>query len=154
MWTFADSAYLEVSGNYGAGTGGFGGDGFSFQSPGHDDAHNIIGTPFHGEQEAVAQLDYEKDPPKVDIDGPTGVGMGVGYTLAASVHDVSFVSPVTWSWYLDGAQQASTTSEFSSSGSGDEGSTHEIDVDAVDGNGKRLSASHFVTTCPNNQIQC
>ena len=153
-WTFADSTYLQVSGDYYAGAGGFGGDGFSFGSPGHDDAHNILGTYLHGDQEAVARLDYEKDPPRVNIDGPTGAGVGVQYTLNASIHDVSFVSPVTWTWYLDGQQQASTTSEFSTTGSGDDNSVHEVDVNAVDGNGQQLSSSHFVTTCPDHQIQC
>lgn len=152
MWTYADSTYLEATGWYFAGDGGF--NGTAFGSPGYDDAHNILGTPFHGDQEAVARLDYEKDPPKISIEGPTGVASNGRYHLDGYIHDVNFVNPVTWSWYVDGVLQDQTTSYFNGIADPTGGYTQEVQAYAVDGNGKQLTEGHEVTTCPNGQRSC
>src|SRR5207245_2031388 len=104
--------------------------------------------------EVIATLEYLYAFPSLGMNGDTGVGYGMQYTVTADIHDIGFTPPVTWSWYLDGNPTGSNSDTYNGIAGGDPGSVHEVDATATDYNGRQVSGSHWVTTCDGTQISC
>lgn len=140
---------FSVSGQYTANTAGWHADGTGFDSVYHT-LRLYNGDYAH----AWGIIPYVEGNPSVDIDGPTWIQEGEGYTLEGKIYDASFVSPVTWQWSVDGVPaEGGRDLNWQA---GEAGSVQQIDLQVTDGNGATHSAVHWVSAgaCPPPQLQC
>lgn len=138
---------VAVTGNYSAALGGF-----DAYNNGYDIANNQVYV--NGQWAAShTRLAYTLGSPGLDIAGPLGgVGSGVTYYMNATTNDLSFVAPISWSWYVDGTLR-SNSQQFEWQG-GSQGSSQSITVQAVDANGLTHTQGSQVTTCSGTEIYC
>jgi len=135
---------FTLSGNYFAATAGW----RASDNTGYDVATSRVLLP-DGQSwgTATSYMNYKYGEPSIDVSGPTSHYAYGSYTQNGLVHDASFVSPVTWQWFVDGNPTGETGSTLTWQ-AGPPDTIQEIYVTATDANGVSRSASQFVTACP------
>jgi hypothetical protein len=131
-----DAVYLGDL--YPAGTAGFG---LTVQEDQADMRLFLDGNLWH---RYLGHLPYNHLP-AVTLSAPDEVPPGNSFDLDASLHDPSFVPPITWRWTDNGSLLAATSSHFTWAGSPD-GSTDNFQVTVTDANGLTSTQTKQVIT--------
>jgi hypothetical protein len=71
------------------------------------------------------------------------------YTVSAITDDALMVSPLTWTWYVDGVGVGTTSDDEISLQAGEPGTTQEVSVYATDAYGRTAFGRTFVATRTN-----
>jgi hypothetical protein len=145
-WSYAGSNnILIVTGNYWAATGGF-----DSQDKGFDKSDNQILTG-QGWSHGLGTLSYVFGTPGVFLKAPARVGNGVTFNVSAKTDDPTWVTPVTWSWRVNGTPIQNSGSLLQWEGNG---SNQSIGMTGTDYHGYTHSALIQVGACPGTQINC
>ena len=136
---------LVISGDYFAGGGGWDGLGNGF-----DQTDNQILTG-QGWSHGLGKLSYKQGIAGVNLKAPAKVGNGVPFNVSATTNDPEWISPVTWSWRVNGVPVGNSGPLLQWEGNG---SNQAIGVTGTDYNGKTYSRLIQVGACPGTQINC
>lgn len=148
VWNYNGSWSFQLTTNYFAGTGGFAND------AGWDDVRNGVLLDAGVWSYATVHITYRFGSPAVNVSAPSeNVGSGIAYSVKGTTDDPLFVSPVSWSWYVDGVLQSTAGPTFDWYG-GAPGAQQHIRAIAVDAEGRSHTGDRTVTTCSGSEITC
>jgi hypothetical protein len=105
---------------------------------------------------ATSVITYEWVAPSNSIDAPNSVEPYQSYSVSATTNDPLLISPVTWSWYVDGSLAGTTSDPQFTVYAGGPTYNQQVDVVTTDGNGHSVSGSTtvYVTSGCGFQLIC
>jgi hypothetical protein len=134
------SYFVLVTAWYTAGIGGFD------QGEGYDDIQNSF-VRAGVWTSATFRIPYNYGVPSTRFEAPSTVDPSATYTVTASTDDPLMVSPLSWSWYVNGSYIGSTgESPQLSVQAGGPNSSQNIQATATDPNGRTISGMTSVWT--------
>jgi hypothetical protein len=135
------SYFVNVTATYTAGIGGF-----DAGDEGYDDIQNSF-VRAGVWTSATARIPYNYGVPSTRFEAPSTVDASAYYNVTASTNDPLMVSPLSWSWYVNGSYIGSTgESPELSVQAGGPNSSQNIQATATDPNGRTISGTATVWT--------
>ena len=130
-WSTGSGTYLvSVSGDYYAAQGSF-----DSYNQGYDNIQNRFYIGAGRWTSGTIKIAYSLGSPSNYLTAPSGVDAGMTYSVSAYTDDPLMVSPLTWSWYVDGAAGTTSDGGFSVQ-AGAPSTTQEISAYAPDATGR------------------
>lgn len=141
VWSQGNGSYfVSITGTYYAATGGF-----DATDAGYDDVRN--GFYFSGTGHwtyGTTRITYTFGIPSNDISAQALVDPNQPYAVSTTTNDPLLISPVTWSWYVNGQLAGTTSAPQFTVNSGDPSTQQQIQVVGSDGNGHSVSGQTTV----------
>lgn len=140
VWSTGSGKYfVNVSGDYYAAAGGF-----DAYAQGYDDIQNRFYLGGGRWTSGTIKIAYSFGSPSNSLTTPSSVNAGATYSVSATTDDPLMVSPLTWSWYVDGALAGTTSDGEFSVQAGAPSTTQEISAYATDAYGRSAYGVTFV----------
>lgn len=152
VWSQGDGSwFISISGDYYAATGGFDGN-----NGGYDDIRNGFYLPSGSWTYATTRVGYQYGDAFNSISTTQDVPPNQAYPVSATSNDPLLVGPVTWSWYVDGTLNGTTSDPQFSVMAGDPLTQQQVQVVATDVNGHAVSGQTqvFATAGCGTQLIC
>lgn len=139
VWSQGNGSYfVNISGDYYAAQGGF-----DPNNAGYDDIRNGFsraigsGTWTYG----TTRVTYTFGNPSNDLSASGDVAPYTSYSVSTTTNDPLLISPVTWSWYVDGQLAGTTSDPVFTATSGDPLTQQQVQVVGSDGTGHTVSGN-------------
>jgi hypothetical protein len=140
VWGQGNGRYfVNITGDYTAAI-----DGFDSNNGGWDDIEIEFARSYTDGTRATTRLSYTWGSSSNNITAPGSVEPSQEYPVSATTNDPLLVSPVTWSWYVDGSLVGTTTEPEFTVNAGEPSNMQQVEVVATDGNGHSVSGSTHV----------
>lgn len=154
VWSQGGGRYfVNITGDYRPAQGGF-----DANNNGWDDIkHGFYSSYTRWWTYATTRIDYRFGIPRNTITTPAYIEPGQQYSVSATTDDPLLVSPVTWSWYVDGSHVETTTEPNTYVGApGEPYTSQSLEVVVTDGNGHSVAGQKTVITGSGcgSQLQC
>lgn len=129
-------AFVMITGDYRAATGGF-----DQNNAGYDDVQNRFYVGGGRYTAATVRITYQYGAPGATLAAPSTVALYASYTVSLSTDDPLLVDPLTWSWYVNGVFQGTSTSPEMTFQAGGPNTSQEVRAYGTDINGRTINSA-------------